>query len=55
MLHKPTGHVSSNNSKGTNHISLTGTDHCYSKLSENITLEENSQENQQKNYISVIV
>ena len=54
-LHKSKVHISSNNSKSTNHTSLTGTDHCYSKLSKNITLEENLQENQRKNYISGIV
>ena len=54
-LHKSTAHISSNNSKSTNHTSLTGTDHCYSKLSKNITLEENLQENQRKNCISGIV
>ena len=47
-LHDSTGHISSNNSKSTNHTSLAGTNHCYSKLSKNITLEENLQENQQK-------
>ena len=51
-LHKSTAHISSNNSKGTNHISLTGTDNCYCKLSKNTTLEENFQENQRINYIS---
>ena len=55
VLHKPTAHISSNNSKSTNHTSLTETDHCYSKLSKNITLEENLQENQRKNCISGIV
>ena len=49
--HKTTAHISSNNSKSTNHTSLTGTDHCYSKLSKNITL----QETQRKVYISCIV
>ena len=39
----------------TNHISITGTDNCYSKLSKNIMLEENLQENQRKNYISGVV
>ena len=34
---------------------MTGTDHCHSKLPKNITLEENLQENQRKNYISGIV
>ena len=34
---------------------MTGTDHCYSKLSKNITLKKNLQENQRKNYISGIV
>ena len=34
---------------------MTGTDHCYSKLSKNVTLEENVQENQRINYISGIV
>ena len=48
-------HISSNKSKSANHTSLTGTGHCYSKLSKNITLEENLQENQRKNYISGIV
>ena len=38
-LHKSTTHISSNNSKITNHISLTGTDNCYSKLSKNVTLD----------------
>ena len=53
-LHKSTTHISSNISKSTNHISLTGSDQCYSKFSKNITLEENFQENQQKNYISCV-
>ena len=44
-LHKSTAHIFSNNSKSTNHISLTGIDNYYSKLSKNITLEENVQEN----------
>ena len=30
-LHKSTSHISSNNSKSTNQISMIGTDHCYSK------------------------
>ena len=34
-------------------ISMTGTDHYYSKLS--ITLEENLRENQRKSYISDVV
>ena len=51
-LHKSTAHIFSNNSKSTNHISLTGTDNCYCKLSKNTTLEENFQENQRINYIS---
>ena len=44
--HKSTAHISSNNSKCTNYTSLTGTDHCYSKLSKNMTLGKNLQENQ---------
>ena len=34
--------ISSNNSKDTNHIiiSLTGTEHCNSKISKNISLEK---------------
>ena len=52
---KSTAHISSNNSKSTSHTSLTGTDHCYFKLSTNITLGKNLQENQQKNYMSGIV
>ena len=52
VLYKSTTHISSNNSKSTNHTSLTGTDHCYSKLSKNTTLQKKSQENQRKNYIS---
>ena len=51
-LHKATTHISSNNSKSINHISLTGTDHCYSKLSINVTLD--LQVNQQIKYISGI-
>ena len=51
-FHKSTAHIPSNNSKSTNHISLTGTDNCYSKLSKNVKLD--LQENQQKNYISGI-
>ena len=51
-LHKATTHISSKNSKSTNHISLTGTDNCYSKLSKNVKLD--LQENQQINYISGI-
>ena len=54
-LHKSTTHISSNNSKSPNHISMAGTDHCYSKLSKNITLKKNLQQNQRKNYISGIV
>ena len=54
-LHKYTAHISSNNSKSTKDTSVTGTDHCYSKLSKNITLEENLQENQRKSSISGIV
>ena len=38
-LHKSTAHISSDNSKGTNHISLTGTDNYSSKLSKNVTLD----------------
>ena len=38
-LHKSTTHISSNKSKITNNISLTGTDNCYSKLSKNVTLD----------------
>ena len=53
-LHKSSAHISSNNSKSTNHISLTGTDNCYCKISRNTTLEENLQENQRVNYISGI-
>ena len=34
---------------------MTGTDHCYSKLSKYITLEEKLQENQRENCISGIV
>ena len=45
-LHKSTAHIFSNNSRSTNHISLTGTDNCYCELSKNTTLEENLQENQ---------
>ena len=54
-LHRSIEHISSNNSKITNHISLTGTDIYYCKLSKNTTLEENLQENQRINYISGIV
>ena len=42
-LHNATTHISSKNSKSTDHISLTGTDNCYSKLSKDVTLY--SQEN----------
>ena len=52
VRHKSTAHISSNNSESTNHISMTGTDHCYSQISKNIVLEENLEENQRKNYIS---
>ena len=54
-LHKSRARVSLNNSKSINHTSLTGTDHCYSKLSKNITFEGKLQENQRKNYIFIIV
>ena len=54
-LHKSTAHISSSNSKSTNHVSLTGTDNCYCKLSKNSTLEENLRENQRITYISGIV
>ena len=54
-LHKSTAHISLNNSKSTNHVSLTGTDNCYCKLSKNSTLEENLRENQRITYISGIV
>ena len=53
-LHISTAHISSDNSKSTNHTSSTETDHCHSKLSKNIMLEENLQENQQKICISGI-
>ena len=52
-LYKSAMHIPSNNSKSTNHISLTGTDNCYSKPSKNYTLD--LQENQQINYIFGIV
>ena len=42
-LHKSTAHISSNNSKITNHISLTGTDIYYCKPLKNTTLEKNLQ------------
>ena len=54
-LHKSTAHISANNSKTTNHISLTGTDLYYCKPSKNTTLEENLHEKQRINYISGIV
>ena len=37
-LYKSATHISSNDSKSTNHISLTGTDNCYCKLSKKTTL-----------------
>ena len=43
-------HISSNDSKSANHISLTGIDHAYSKPSKNIMLEENLEENQRLIY-----
>ena len=52
-LHKATTHISSNNSNSIDHISLTGTDTCYSKLSKNVTLD--LLENQQIKYIFGIV
>ena len=52
-LHKSTAHIYSNNSKSTNHISLTGTHNCYSKLPKKVTLD--LQGNQRINYISGIV
>ena len=54
-LHKSTEHISSNNSKSTNHVSLTGTDNCYYKLSKNSRLEKNLRENQRITYSSGIV
>ena len=55
LLHESSVHISSNKSKSTNHTSLTGTDHCYFKLSKSITLEENLLENQQKHYTPGII
>ena len=54
-LHVSAAYISSGNSKSTNHISLTETDHCHSELSKNIMLEENLQENQREICISDIV
>ena len=54
-LRKSRMHISSNNSKSTNHIPLTGTDNCCCKLSKNTTLEEKLQENQRINCTSGIL